>query len=92
MDYIEMVYKVIESQGIVAGMLLIKMWQSSRLNSKLIAKNCELQRFIMQCLSRELDEEHKANVPSQVKPDTAKIPDLMIERVFVSPVDNVSVD
>jgi len=58
MDYIDMVYKVIEQQGIIAGLLLIKMWQSSRLNSKLIAKNCELQRFIMQCLSKELDEDH----------------------------------
>ena len=92
MDYIDMVYNVIEQQGIIAGLLLIKMWQSARLNSKLIAKNCELQRFIMQCLSRELDEEHKVHSPSQAKPDTAKSPDLMVERVFVSPNDNMPVD
>ena len=92
MDYIEMVYRVVESQGIVAGLLLIKMWQSARLNSKLIAKNCELQRFIMQCLSRELDEEHKAHGSSQVKPDASKSPDLVVERVFVSPSDNMPVD
>ena len=92
MDYIEMVYRVVESQGIVAGLLLIKMWQSSRLNSKLIAKNCELQRFIMECLSRELDEEHKAHGSSQSQPEQPKSPDLMVERVFVSPVDNMPVD
>ena len=92
MDYIEMVYRIVESQGIVAGLLLIKMWQSSMLNSKLIAKNCELQRFIMECLSRELDEEHKVHSSSQAKPDTAKSPDLMVERVFVSPNDNMPVD
>ena len=92
MDYIEMVYKVIEQQGIVAGLLLVKMWQSSRLNSKLIAKNCELQRFIMQCLSKELDEEHKVHSSSQVKPEQPKSPDLMVERVFVSPKDNMPVD
>lgn len=92
MDYIEMVYRVVESQGIVAGLLLIKMWQSSRLNSKLIAKNCELQRFIMECLSRELDEEHKVHSSSQSQPDASKSPDLVVERVFVSPNDNMSVD
>ena len=92
MNYIEMVYKIIEQQGIIAGLLLIKMWQSSRLNSKLIAKNCELQRFIMQCLTRELDEEHIAHVSTQDKPEQPKSPDLIVERVFVSPGDNMPVD
>ena len=92
MDYIEMVYKVIEQQGIIAGLLLIKMWQSSRLNSKLIAKNCELQRFIMQCLSRELSEEHNGHSLAQDKPEQPQSPDLIVERVFVSPGDNMAVD
>ena len=87
MDYIEMIYRIIESQGIVAGMLLIKMWQSSKLNAKLIAKNCELQRFIMQCLSKELDEDHKQSSSSQSQSEQPRSPDLIVKRVFVSPSD-----
>ena len=74
MEFTDMVYRTIEQQGIVAALLLIKMWQSSRLNAALISKNCELQRFIMKCLSKELDEEHnRANgsvaSPSQAEPE-----------------------
>ena len=72
MEFTDMVYRVIESQGIVATLLLIKMWQSSRLNAALIAKNCELQRFIMKCLSKELDEEHNRSNGSVASPSQAE--------------------
>lgn len=90
MDYIEMIYKVIEQQGIIAGLLLIKMWQSSRLNAKLISKNCELQRFIMQCLSKELDEDHTPHNSSQDSPRLPQTADLPTDRVFVSIQNDMS--
>ena len=72
MDFLDMLYRTIETQGVVAAILLLKMWQSSKLNAKLISKNCELQRFIMKCLAKELDEDHNHSNCSQVNSDEAE--------------------
>lgn len=63
MDILEMAWKIVESQGVIALILLISMWQQSMMNGKLLQKNCELNRFIMKCLEKELDEDH---IPSNV--------------------------
>ena len=73
MEFTDMVYRTIETQGIVSALLVIKMWQSSKLNAALISKNCELQRFIMKCLARELDEEHNRSNDSVAQPNDPEI-------------------
>ena len=73
MEFTDMIYRTIETQGIVAALLVIKMWQSSKLNAALISKNCELQRFIMKCLARELDEEHNRSNGSVAQPNDLEI-------------------
>ena len=73
MDFFDAVYGVIETQGVVAAILLLKMWQDSKLNANLISKNCELQRFIMKCLAKELDEDHNHSNGSQVKPGEVEV-------------------
>ena len=56
---LEFFAKVIEQQGIVAGLLLIMIFQQWGMQNKLLAKICKLQDFIMICLKDELDEDRK---------------------------------
>ena len=56
---LEFFEKVIEQQGIVAGLLLIMICQQWGMQNKLLAKICKLQDFIMTCLKDELDEDRK---------------------------------
>ena len=92
MDTLDFMWRVIESQGLVATMLAYLIYQNGKEKGQLLHKICELNHFIMACLQKELDEDHNVHSSSQVKPDTAKSPDLMVERVFVSPKDNMPVD
>jgi len=62
--------RIIEQQGIVASLLLLQMWFNSRERAALLNKNCELNRFIMSCLQRELDEDHKTKDTVQTEPQT----------------------
>lgn len=72
MNLFDAIYGIIQTQGVVAGILLLKMWQDSKLNANLISKNCELQRFIMKCLAKELDEDHNHSNGSTVNSDEAE--------------------
>lgn len=56
---LEFFVKVIEQQGIVAGLLLIMIFQQWGMQNKLLAKICKLQDFIMICLKKELEEDRK---------------------------------
>lgn len=47
---LEFFEKVIEQQGIVAGLLMIMICQQWGMQNKLLAKICTLQNFIMTCL------------------------------------------
>lgn len=58
MTFMEILVHVIDTQGIVAALLLISIWHNHMTSGKLLAKNCELNAFIMKCLERELAEEH----------------------------------
>ena len=58
MDTLDFVWKLVESQGLVATMLAFLIWQNSREKTQLLHKICELNHFIMKCLENELNEEH----------------------------------
>jgi hypothetical protein len=53
----DLVEKVIEQQGIVAGLLLIMIIQQWGMQNKLLGKICTLETFIMDCLKNELAHE-----------------------------------
>jgi len=59
MDIISFSDKVIETQGIVAFLLLVMIVQNYIERKAMLKKNCELTSFIMECLRKELNEEHK---------------------------------
>lgn len=56
---VEFFAKVIEQQGIVAGLLLIMICQQWGMQNKLLTKICTLENFIMDCLKKELEEDRK---------------------------------
>ena len=58
MDTLDFLWKVIESQGLVATMLAYLIYQNDKEKERLLGKICELNHFIMECLQRELDEDH----------------------------------
>ena len=60
MDSLTFVTNLVETQGLVAVMLTWMIIQSSRERKALLHKNCELNRFLMDCLKHALkyDEDH----------------------------------
>ena len=56
---LEFFAKVIEQQGIVAGLLLIMICQQWGMQNKLLTKICTLENFIMDCLKKELEEDRR---------------------------------
>jgi hypothetical protein len=60
MDSLTFIAGLIETQGLVAVMLAWMIIQSSRERKALLHKNCELNRFLMDCLKHALkyDEDH----------------------------------
>ena len=82
--------RIIETQGIVAFLLLLQMWLSSRERAALLHKNCELNRFIMNCLSKELDEDRVRHNPSTACLSDLKPEDLLLGGVIIPPADKVA--
>ena len=76
MDTLDFLWKVIESQGLVATMLAYLIYQNNKEKSQLLSKICELNHFIMNCLQRELDEDHKPKDLVQPIPKTQEWHDL----------------
>lgn len=60
MDSLLFITNLVETQGLVAVMLAWMIIQSSRERKALLHKNCELNRFLMDCLKHALkyDEDH----------------------------------
>ena len=58
MDTLDFMWRVIESQGLVATMLAYLIYQNGKEKGQLLHKICELNHFIMACLQKELDEDH----------------------------------
>ena len=67
MDTLDFMWRVIESQGLVATMLAYLIYQNGKEKGQLLHKICELNHFIMACLQKELDEDHE--VMNVVVPD-----------------------
>ena len=68
MDTLDFMWRVIESQGLVATMLAYLIYQNDKEKGRLLGKICELNHFIMECLRKELDEDmngHNGSVPRQ---------------------------
>jgi hypothetical protein len=64
-DPLEFSWRVVENQGIIALVLLIMMFQNSKERSALLHKNCELSKFIMECLKLKLNEDSPSSRSSQ---------------------------
>lgn len=54
----DLIEKVIEQQGIVAGLLLIMIIQQWGMQKALLTKICTLENFIMECLKNELVQDN----------------------------------
>lgn len=54
MDIITFISQTIESQGLIAGLLVYLIIQTELEKRALMSKICELNHFIMKCLDREL--------------------------------------
>jgi hypothetical protein len=60
MDSLTFVTNLVETQGLVAVILAWMILQNTRERKALLHKNCELNRFLMDCLKHALkyDEDH----------------------------------
>jgi hypothetical protein len=87
---IDPIFKVIEQQGIIAGLLLVQMWKNSIERRELLAKNCELNRFIMSCFERKLIEDGLPSESSPASPKSLNFNDLPSEGIITHPTSKVS--
>jgi len=53
-DIYNFIRQIIESQGLIAGLLVYLIIQNELEKRAMLAKICELNHFIMKCLDREL--------------------------------------
>ena len=83
-------WRVIETQGIVAGLLLIQMLQNCYERKALLKKNCELNHFIMRILERKIDEDSPLSKPAQACPKHSNFNDLPSEAIITQPAGKVS--
>jgi len=56
MEMIDAAIRFAESQGIAALLCIVILAQNHIYTKRIIEKNCELERFIMDCLRKELAE------------------------------------
>ena len=70
MDTLDFLWKVIESQGLVATMLAYLIYQNDKEKGRLLTKICELSHFIMDCLQNELNEDRNGHNGSVPNPET----------------------
>lgn len=87
---IDPLFKVIEQQGIIAGLLILQMYKNSTERRELLAKNCELNRFIMGCLKQKLDEDSPLSGPFPGYPKSSNSDDLPTEGIITHPANNAS--
>lgn len=82
--------RVIETQGIVAGLLLIMMVQNCIERKALMAKNCELNHFLMKLLQQKIDEDSSLSRSSPGSPKPGNFADLPPEGIISHPINKVS--
>lgn len=90
MDLLELVWRVIETQGIIAGLLLIQMIQNCYERKALLRKNCELNHFMMRMLERKIDEDSPLSKPVSACPKHSNFNDLPSEAIITQPTGKVS--
>lgn len=76
MDTLDFLWKVIESQGLVATMLAYLIYQNDKEKGRLLSKICELSHFIMDCLQNELNEDRNGHNGPVPKPESQERHDL----------------
>ena len=74
MDSFTFVTSLIEALGLVAVLLAWMILQNTRERKALLKKNCELNRFLMDCLKHALkyDEDHKCGSDDVSKEEPAQ--------------------
>ena len=82
--------RVIETQGIVAGLLLIMMVQNCIERKALMAKNCELNHFLMKLLQQKIDEDSIVSRSSPGSSKSSNLADLSPEGIISHPANKVS--
>lgn len=82
--------RVIETQGIVAGLLLIMMVQNCYERKALLKKNCELNHFMMSLLQQKIDEDSQVSHSSPGCPRSSNLADLPPEGIISHPTNKVS--
>ena len=82
--------RVIETQGIVAGLLLIMMVQNCIERKALMAKNCELNHFLMKLLQQKIDEDSPISHSSPGSPKSSNSTDLQAKGIISHPANKVS--
>lgn len=82
--------RVIETQGIVAGLLLIMMVQNCIERKALMAKNCELNHFLMKLLQQKIDEDSPVSHSSPGSPKSLNLADLPPEGIISHQANKVS--
>jgi hypothetical protein len=60
MDIFEWTQWVIETQGLTGFMLLIVIYQNWSYTKRIITKNCEMEKFLMDCVKTHLGVECKS--------------------------------
>ena len=83
-------WRVIETQGIVAGLLLIQMLQNCYERKALLHKNCELNHFIMKILEQKINEDSPLSKPVSAYPKSSNSNDLPSEAIITQPAGKVS--
>lgn len=67
-ELLDWLFRIIESQGIIAGLLVLMMLQNSMERKAILKKNCELSRFIMHICQQKIDEDVSVSNHSQASP------------------------
>lgn len=89
-ELIDACMKIIQTQGIVAFLLLLQMWLSSRERAALLHKNCELNRFIMKILEQKINEDSPLSKSVSAYPKSSNSNDLPSEAIITQPAGKVS--
>ena len=90
MDLYGLVLSIIESQGLVAGLLVYLIIQNDREKCQLLHKICELNHFIMGVLQQKLDEDSPTPKSHAEPSKSRQTEDLLSSPTNTSQDDNLS--
>jgi hypothetical protein len=60
MDAFEFMLKLAEAQGIAALFGILMLAQNYIYTKRIISKNCEMEKFLMDCIKEHFSSEHKS--------------------------------